>query len=244
MSTEARTSAAPAKSPAFRWDAADAYLFDVDSTLLYARDGIHYKAFVNAVQQFFSVPPRTEGVPLHGNTDLGIIRAVLRREGVSDAEIDAKLPLMTAAMCAEVERNAARMSPELCPSVEEVVKRLAAAGKLLGLATGNLETIAWKKLEACGLRPYFAFGSFSDHREQRADVVRWGVDEARRRLWPEASVYVVGDTPADIQAARAAGVPVIAVATGIFGLEELQSHGPDLCVRCCTDLLAVSQCHV
>jgi len=121
------------------------------------------------------------------------------------------------------------------------VQRLAAAGKLLGLATGNLEIIAWKKLEACGLRPFFAFGSFSDHREQRADVVRWGVDEARRRLWPEASVYVVGDTPADIQAARAAGVPVIAVATGIFSLQELKSYQPDLCVSCCTELLELSR---
>ena len=240
MNRDSRTPAASAESRAFRWDAADAYLFDVDSTLLYARDGIHYKAFVNAVQQFFAVPPKTDGVPLHGNTDLAIIRAVLRRQGVSDAEIDAKLPLMTAAMCAEVERNATRMHPELCPSVEEVVKRLAAAGKLLGLATGNLETIAWKKLEACGLRPYFAFGSFSDHREQRADVVRWGVDEARRRLGQKASVYVVGDTPADIQAARAAGVPVIAVATGIFSLQELKSHGPDLCVRSCAELLESS----
>jgi len=229
------------REAAFRWDAADAYLFDVDSTLLYARDGIHYNAFLNAVRQFFAVPAKTDGVPLHGNTDLGIIRAVLRREGVSDAEIDAKLPLMTAAMCAEVERNAARMRPELCPSVEGVVQRLAAAGKLLGLATGNLEIIAWKKLEACGLRPFFAFGSFSDHREQRADVVRWGVDEARRRLWPEATVYVVGDTPADIQAARAAGVPVIAVATGIFSLQELKSYQPDLCVSCCTELLELSR---
>jgi phosphoglycolate phosphatase-like HAD superfamily hydrolase len=241
VNTDSRILAASAASSPFRWDAADAYLFDVDSTLLYARDGIHYNAFVNAVHEFFNVPPRTDGVPLHGNTDLGIIRAVLRREGVSDAEIDAKLPLMTAAMCAEVERNAARMSPELCPSVEEVVRRLAAAGKLLAVATGNLETIAWKKLEACGLRPYFAFGSFSDHRELRADVVRWGVVEARRRLVPEASVYVVGDTPADIQAARAAGVPVIAVATGIFDLEELRSHRPDLCVSCCTELLELNQ---
>ena len=241
MKTDSRTSDPPAGSSTFRWDAADAYLFDVDSTLLYARDGIHYNAFLNAVRQFFAVPPNIDGVPLHGRTDLAIIRAVLEREGVSDAEIDAKLPLVTAAMCAEVERNAAYMRPELCPSVEEVVSRLFAAGKLLGLATGNLEIIAWKKLEACGLRPFFAFGSFSDHREQRADVVRWGVDEARRRLGHEASVYVVGDTPADIEAARDAGVPVNAVATGIFSLQELKSYQPDLCVSCCTELLELRQ---
>lgn len=233
--------AAPGKSSGFRWDAADAYLFDIDGTLLNSRDGVHYNAFQNAVRQFFGLSPKIDRVPLHGNTDLGIIRAVLRREGVSDAEIDAKLPLMTARMCEEVEQNAVGMRPELCPSVEELVRRLAAAGRLLAVASGNLEKIAWKKLEASGLRPFFAFGSFSDHRELRADIIRWGVAEARRRLSDAAAVYVVGDTPSDIQAARAAGVPVIAVATGIFSLAELKSHGPDLCVGCCTELLELSR---
>ncbi|MGA9206354.1 MAG: HAD family hydrolase [Terriglobales bacterium] len=225
----------------FRWDAADAYLFDIDGTLLNSRDGIHYTAFHNAVRRFFGVPSTIDRVSLHGNTDLGIIRAVLRREGVSDAEIDEKLPLMTAAMCEEVERNAIGMQPEVCPSVAELVQRLDTAGKLLAVATGNLETVAWTKLEASGLRRYFAFGSFSDRREQRADIIRWAVAEARRRLSAAAVVYVVGDTPSDIQAAHAAGVPVIAVATGIFSREELKSHGPDLCVGCCTELLQLSR---
>jgi phosphoglycolate phosphatase len=237
VSSDSRIPAAPADASAFRWDAADAYLFDIDGTLLNSRDGVHYNAFHNAVRQFFGVSSKIDRVPLHGNTDLGIIRAVLRREGVSDAEIDDKLPLMTAAMCEEVERNAIGMQPELCPSVAELVQRLDAIGKLLAVATGNLETIAWKKLEASGLRPFFAFGAFSDHREQRADIIRWGVAEARRRLSAAAVVYVVGDTPSDIQAAHAAGVPVIAVATGIFSLKELKSHGPDLCVSSCTELL-------
>ncbi|MFI5089862.1 MAG: HAD family hydrolase [Terriglobales bacterium] len=240
MNTDSRIPATPAEASAFRWDSADTYLFDIDGTLLNSRDGIHFTAFHNAVRRFFGVPSKIDRVPLHGNTDLGIIRAVLRREGVSDVEIDDKLPLMTAAMCEEVERNAIGMQPELCPSVAELVQRLDAAGKLLALATGNLETIAWKKLEASGLRQYFAFGSFSDQREQRADIIRWGVAEARRRLSTAAVVYVVGDTPSDIQAAHAAGVPVIAVATGIFSLEELKSHGPDLCVECCTELLELS----
>jgi phosphoglycolate phosphatase-like HAD superfamily hydrolase len=47
----------------------------------------------------------------------------------------------------------------------------------------------------------------------------------------------VGDTPADIAAARKVNTPVIAVATGIHSVEELQKHGPDACVSCCTDLL-------
>jgi phosphoglycolate phosphatase-like HAD superfamily hydrolase len=237
VSADRQITAAASPPSAFRWDAADAYLFDIDGTLLNSRDGVHYHAFHNAVRQFFGVASRIDGVPLHGNTDLGIIRAVLRRECVPNAEIDAKLPLMTAAMCEEVELNASAMQPELCPSVKELIQRLHSAGKLLAVASGNLEKIAWKKLEASGLRPFFAFGSFSDHREVRADIIRWGVEEARRRLSDAAVVYVVGDTPADIQAAHEVGVPVIAVATGIFSLEELQSYQPDLCVSCCTELL-------
>lgn len=230
--------APPASAAGFRWNAADAYLFDIDGTLLNSRDGVHYNAFHNAVRRFFNISCKIDGVPLHGNTDLGIIRAVLRREGVTDSEIDSKLPLMTSAMCDEVERNAAGMKPEICPSVEELVRGLHRAGKLLGIASGNLEKIAWKKLEAAGLRSYFAFGSFSDRCELRVEIVRAGIAEARRRLGGHATVFVVGDTPADIQAAHAAGVPVIAIATGIFSLEDLRSYAPELCVLSCTDLLS------
>jgi phosphoglycolate phosphatase-like HAD superfamily hydrolase len=38
---------------------------------------------------------------------------------------------------------------------------------------------------------------------------------------------VIGDTPLDIACARAVGAKVIAVATGMFELEELEAHEPD-----------------
>jgi len=223
----------------FRWSAADAYLFDIDGTLLNSRDGVHYDAFNHAVRRYFGVSSKIDGVPVHGNTDPGIIRAVLEREGISEDELESKLPLLFEHMCEEVERNRAGLRPEVCPSVRELVSALHSSGKLLGVASGNLERIAWMKLEASGLRPYFAFGSFSDHREKREDIFRHGIQEARRRRGNDrAVVYIVGDTPADIQAARTAGVPVIAVATGIFSEDELLSHRPDTCVSCCADLLA------
>lgn len=231
--------AAPDGNPPerFRWDAADAYLFDIDGTLLNSRDAVHYNAFHSAVQKHFGVSSRIDGVPVHGNTDIGIIRAVLRREGISDAELETKLPLLVEHMCSEVERNSSGLRPELCPSVGELVTLLHQAGKLLGVASGNLERIAWKKLEASGLRRFFVFGCFSDRQEKREDIFHNGIAEARRRLGERASVFVVGDTPSDILAARAVGVPVIAVATGIYSAAELISHQPEACVECCTELL-------
>ncbi len=232
-------SAAGLSRNGFHWFAADAYVFDIDGTLLNSRDGVHYNAFHSAMREFFGITSTIDGVPVHGNTDPGIIRAVLRRDGIPDAKFEEVWPRFAEHMCAEVERNRSALRPELCPSVSDLIAALHRAGKLLGVASGNLERIAWAKLEAAGLRPYFTFGSFSDRREKREDIFRHAIEEARRRLnRPAAPVYMVGDTPSDVLAARAVGAPIIAVATGIFSLQELASHGPNTCVACCSDLLA------
>ena len=223
--------------PGFVWNAADAYLFDIDGTLLNSRDAVHYFAFQSALKSVFGVTARIDGVPVHGNTDPGILRAVLRREGFADHEIDSRMPQMAAEMCADAERNREQLQPEVCPSIKDLLTLLHAQGKVLGAASGNLETIGWLKLEKAGLRSLFSFGSFSFPRELRVDIFRHGIDHAREVLGPDATVCIVGDTPADIQAARAAGVPVIAVATGVYKFAELRSQEPDACLTSVTDLL-------
>jgi phosphoglycolate phosphatase-like HAD superfamily hydrolase len=221
----------------FQWGTAEAYLFDIDGTLLNSRDPVHYFAFHHAVRDVFGVDSKIDGVPVHGNTDIGILRAVLRRAGLADAEINARIPQMIEQMCAEVTSNAEHLRPELCPSIYELVSGLHAQGKLLGAASGNLEPIGWLKLEKAGLRKMFSFGVFSYPLELRAEIFAQGVKLARQLRGEKAVVYVVGDTPADIEAAKAIGVPVISVATGIFSFDELLALGPDACFGCGTDML-------
>ena len=222
----------------FDWRAGDAYLFDIDGTLLNSRDGVHYNAFHRAVREVFGVNSQIDGVPVHGTTDIGILRAVLAREGVADRDFQQKLPTMLELMCGEVQAKKDQLNPVLCPSVAELLQSLHGAGKLLGVVSGNLEPIGWAKISAAGLRQYFSFGSFSDRNELREDIFRYGIEEAHRRLGPDASVYIVGDTPADIAAARKVNAPVISVATGIYSVEELHKHQPDACVSCCSELLS------
>ncbi len=221
----------------FRWLKFDAYLFDIDGTLLNSRDGVHYYAFRNALRALFGIEGTIDGVPVHGNTDLGILRAVLARAGISGAEFESKLPELMQHMCAEVQRNAADIRVELCPSIRDLLEVLHQRGKLIGVVSGNLESIGWTKLEAAGLRAYFSFGSFSDERELREEIFRHGLEQARQRLGEEASVCIVGDTPADIAAARAVNTAIISVATGIFSRDQLGALDPDLCVSCCSELL-------
>jgi len=216
-----------------------AYLFDIDGTLVNSRDGVHYYAFHSALRQIYEVDCRIDNIPVHGNTDIGILRAATRLEGVSDFDFQKKLPAALDHMRAQVARNCEHMHPELCPSVVELASALRKAGKLLGVVSGNLEAIGWAKLERAGLRSYFDFGAFSDGTELRQEIFRHGVAEARRRLAnPQATVCLLGDTPADILAAQKIGTPVIALGTGLYPAHELQQYGPTACFDCCTSLLA------
>jgi len=223
--------------PAVNWIDADAYLFDIDGTLLNAYGGAHYNAFHSALKNSFNLDCKIDGVQLHGNTDIGILRAVLAREGLNNGELEAKLSETLEHMCDEVEKNRGQLTASVCPGIPELVETLRRQKKLLGVATGNLERIGWMKVEAGNLREYFSFGAFADRHEKREDIFCNGVAEVKRRLGPSATVCVIGDTPFDIHAAKSAGIPVIAVATGIYSLDQLAEHAPDICVASCTDLL-------
>jgi phosphoglycolate phosphatase-like HAD superfamily hydrolase len=221
--------------PGFDSIAADAYLFDIDGTLLNSRDAVHYHAFHRAVREVFGLELQLDGIPLHGNTDVGILQAYLRAAGIEERRWRPRLIQVLEAMAAEVERNAADLRPEVCPAIPRLLDWLRSRGKVLGVASGNLERVGWAKLRACGLRDYFSFGAFSGALENRDQVVAHGLEQARALCGRDATVYVIGDTPADVRSAHANGISAIAVATGIYGFEELRSNDPEMCVSCCED---------
>jgi phosphoglycolate phosphatase-like HAD superfamily hydrolase len=223
----------------FLWLSCDAYLFDIDGTLLNSRDSVHYQAFHHAVGNVCGIDATIDGVPVHGSTDPAILRAVLRRCGLSNDLISAQLPRIVEGMCSEVERARRDLDPELCPAIVDLLARLRERGKLLGAASGNFEAIGWAKLEKAGIKPMFDFGSFSWPRETRSAIFRHGVDLARQKLGTTASVCAVGDTPADILAARAAEIPVIALATGVYSFRQLLGFKPDACMCSAADLLCM-----
>src|SRR6266566_5534067 len=146
----------------FRWMDFDAYLFDIDGTLLVTRDLVHYNALNRAIREVYEVEATIDGIPYHGKTDLGILRAVLERAGTSADVFEARLSEALSVVCREVGANAHGITADICFSIPEVLTQLQAADKLLGIASGNLEAVGWHKLEAAGLRQFFSFGFFSD----------------------------------------------------------------------------------
>ena len=221
----------------FPWRTFDAYLFDIDGTMMLSKDRTHRNALHRAMREVFDVETTIDGIAFHGKTDPGILRSALGRVGVDSAEIDRRMPELLDVCRRHARENLPLFTPTVLPGVREVLDRLRGQGKLLGVASGNLEQIGWIKLSAAGLRSYFEFGSFADHHEQREDVFQNAVAKVRRRLGPQASVCVLGDTPDDIHAARKAGARIISVGTGIYSAQDLAALAPDAAITDCTELL-------
>ncbi len=219
------------------WDGYDAYLFDIDGTLLHCADAVHYFAFCEALTALAGRPVNLDGVTAHGNTDVGILRDALNLAGVPEEQWRPRLGDAKIGMCRFVEAGKKNLRVTILPGVRELLRYLKGRGALLGVATGNLEAIGGLKLEHCGLLASFDFGAYSDAYEYRRDVFSGGLAKAKGVAGARATVCVVGDTPEDIRAAKANSIDVIAVATGLYSFDELQAHTPDWCVRSLHELL-------
>lgn len=220
------------------WDAYDAYLIDIDGTLLNCRGPVHYHAFLDALQLLAGRPLDLSGVTAHGNTDVGILRDALVASGIAEELWNARLAEACERMAGFVMARSTELDPQLLPGAIQMLQSLRDRGAVLAVATGNLESIGRIKLERGALLEYFTVGVFSDGCEFREEVFRRGTSLVRAIIGREAAICAIGDTPADIRAARACGIDVIAVATGVHSQAELDREAPDLCLSSMLELIA------
>jgi phosphoglycolate phosphatase-like HAD superfamily hydrolase len=222
----------------FAWDAQAAYLFDIDGTLIRSRDRIHFNSFATSFKRVTGFELSFAGVQLAGNTDTAILREAGQQAGIPAEVMRERTEAVLDAMRNAVAEQRSQMDLIRMPGVDETLKYLAARGAYLGVASGNLETIGWIKIEQAGLREWFKFGGFSDDFSVRSELIAQAAAKAREMAGPGATVCVVGDTPRDIEAAHANSLPVIAVATGHFSFDDLYKHKPEVCATSLAALLA------
>lgn len=210
------------------------YLFDIDGTLVES-DGQGREAMEAAFESVTG--HRLASFSFGGMTDPGIVREGLLGAGLAhdDETVDAVLS-------AYVDRLPQMMNPLRCRRIDGVDEALAVAEAhptaAIGVGTGNVEMGAHFKLAAVGLMERFAFGGYGSDAENRAELLRVGADRGAARLGRDTSsceVVVIGDTPRDVDAARALGARCLAVATGACSLADLLGSEPDLAVETLQD---------
>jgi phosphoglycolate phosphatase len=207
-------------------------LFDIDGTLIRRAGPHHREALVEAIRRTAHVETTTEGVPVAGMLDRDILTTMMLRAGMPPSEIRRVLPEVIKRAQSIYIRRVPDLARKVCPGVRRLLGRLSRRGVVIGLVTGNLSRIGWRKMERAGLRRYFRFGAFAEMAHDRAGLVRIAIRRARQERWigRDSNITLIGEHPNDVLAAHANGIRVVAVGTGIVSLDELHSHAPHIAV--------------
>lgn len=206
-------------------------LFDIDGTILWT-DGAGRKSMEAALLSVYGM----SGDPDYrydGKTDRQIVREQLRAAGLSDPDIDARLPAL---LDTYLDNLAAVLagdpaSARLCTGVDVLLDAVEARDDVvLGLLTGNVALGAARKLGAVGIDvARFRVNAFGSDHEQRPELPRVAQQRARATLGvelPGDRIVIIGDTPADIECGRPIGARAIGVATGRYNVSDLAAHAP------------------
>lgn len=196
----------------------DTVLFDLDGTLLDSMELIR-RSYWHTLREHRGVEPAQaswlEGIgrPL---------RWQFEREARDAAEVEAMIATYRAYNRAHHDASVAAF-----PGALEAVRALAARGLRLGIVTSKLRVGALRGLECAGFVELFGVIIGADdvleHKPHPAPV-----HAALSALGAEARrAVMVGDSPHDLAAGRAAGTRTAAVAWGPFPRATLRACAPD-----------------
>jgi len=118
----------------------------------------------------------------------------------------------------------------LLEGAREALERLQRAGLALGIVTsGNRQRVA-REIEGLGMRGLFGAVISAEDVEKRKPDPEPIVRGLERLGVPAAEAAYVGDSPEDVEMARAAGVYVVGVPGPFPNREQLKASAPDLIV--------------
>ena len=177
-----------------------------------------------------------DGIRPHGKTDPAIVREVFharRQTDVDPRKVGQILDAYVGFLAEEVRASSKkyRVLPGILPFLESFQGHPSVG---MGLATGNVKGGARIKLEPGNLNRFFNFGGFGSDAENRTHLVQHAAEQGKifyDRDFDPLDVFVIGDTPRDIQAGREAGFQTVGVATGDHSIDELQASGAGLAIQ-------------
>jgi len=206
-------------------------LFDIDGTLL-DTGGAGRRAVRRAFAEVHARPDACDGLSFGGRTDPWIFGEGSRHIGAPTDAV-AIQALLAAYLRALADELALSESYRVHPGALHALAHAEASGCAVGLGTGNVREGAMLKLQRASLDGRFAFGGFGCDAAARHDLLRAGAVRGAAQLGVEVSacrIVVLGDTPHDVDAARAIGATAVAVTTGSFDAAALHASGADLVV--------------
>ncbi|HEY3997771.1 MAG TPA: HAD family hydrolase [Candidatus Xenobia bacterium] len=212
-------------------------LFDIDQTLMES-GGVGMRCLKAAARETLGIDA-FEGVHPDGKTDPQILAEGLSIHGLGEADFKHVIARYIELLRDELGRPDPRR--RLKPGVQALLDALS-ANTALGLLTGNLQTTAHLKLQALRIEPYFPIGAYGSDAAVRTHLGPVALQRARAHYGRTFdTVWVIGDTPMDIEAGRAIAAHTLAVATGSHTVEALQRAKADAALPDLSDTAQVLQ---
>ena len=214
-------------------------LFDIDGTLcLTGRAG--WRAMNRACQEVLGVDDAMASVEFAGRTDWSILRDVMAKHGRTlDPALLADLRDRYVRHLGEEIEQPGTGVKDVMPGIRPLLDALQGrADVALALLTGNFIEGARIKLEYFDLWKYFPCGAFGGDSASRNDLVPVALARARACgivNGHPSQVFVVGDTPNDVECALVVDATPIGVATGGYSVEELRACGAEIVFRDLSD---------
>jgi phosphoglycolate phosphatase-like HAD superfamily hydrolase len=203
-------------------------LFDVDETLVHT-GGSGARSWKAAFDKLYGVPADIGEHSSAGETDPQVARETFKGvlgRNPSDDELDRLYALYLLHLAEDILVSAQYRA---LPGAEQTLVKLGEEGVMLGLVSGAMEGAARTKLIPANFNRFFIFGAYGSDSPDRAELTGLAIDKAVRlhgQLTPD-QVYVVGDTPHDIEATKAAGAVSVGVASGHYSTDQLEEAGGD-----------------
>jgi phosphoglycolate phosphatase-like HAD superfamily hydrolase len=223
-------------------------LWDIDGTLICsARPGGYKEYTIPVLEELFGTAGGLADMHVSGMTDMQIFIEALRNHGVTHDNVRERMAVLSERLTAEARKITGNGVTffQLLPGVRETLEALDRHPRYASaLLTGNIEPMAYLKMELVGLEQFFTLpGAFGDESHNRRDLPALAADRIRKHLQldlaPEQFI-VIGDTPNDIDCARHFGARAVAVGTGRFyPNDEILAHNPDKFLPDLTDVDAV-----
>ena len=216
-------------------------LFDIDGTLLISH-GIGREAKRRAMQEHFGTVGDLDSHVFGGKTDWRILADLLKPFGKTEYDIGREMDAYEQAMAWHMNDIRADYQAAPLPHAMQLVQTLRRrSDATVGLVTGNTSKTAAIKLEMAGYDPaWFAVGAFGNESAHRERLTQLALERAQRhagQAFKGRDVIVIGDTPADIQAARAIEAIAVAVCTGYVPRDRLLTAKPDFLLADLRDFL-------
>jgi phosphoglycolate phosphatase-like HAD superfamily hydrolase len=170
-----------------------------------------------------------------GRTDPEIALEFLAAHEIAEADGERHLPAFSEALATALAAKAAliRERGRALPGAREILAALGRSdGVVQSLLTGNVQPNALLKLASFELDGYLdfdvgGFGSDNRHRPSLVEVARAKAEGKYGTAFAGPATVLVGATPLAVDAGRAGGARVVAVATGPYGVDELEATGAD-----------------